>query len=309
YIKKDLANEFGASTKGRPKPLANMDVVQDLLHFLWACDEYTFRHPRVRVQLSFSLLILAYLGLRPGEFAVSSMNRDTNEGLKYKDVCLYLVPWSDGQTKIVMSIKIRNRKNHRNNDAESPSFLLYEDLENPFLCPVSHFCALAFADNAFTNIESPADLRALQKQSLNDTDPSRIHIRESMLEIPILRSTSRAGRVSDGEILGTGSLNYLLRNLGQRAGYKDVLTSYCFRRGFANELIEAVTAAQRRQRMGHQSDDTIVYYISNTSGVDSQSIVLHREQNKNLINAVRSMRLGCKQEAPVPHGSLLTHSR
>lgn len=144
-------------------------------------------------------------------------------------------------------------KNYTHN-LPSPSFLLYEDLNNPFLCPVSRSCALAFADDAFTEIKIPTHTRALQKQSLNDTDPGQTHIRQNMLEIPILRSTSRAGLLSDGEILTTG----------------------------ANELIEAVTAAQRRQRMGHQNDDTIVYYISNTPGVDSHSIVLRREQTRTL---------------------------
>lgn len=55
-----LTHSGEASTIGRLKPLASVSVIKDMLYFLWACDEYTFKHPRIRVQLSFSILIMLY---------------------------------------------------------------------------------------------------------------------------------------------------------------------------------------------------------------------------------------------------------
>lgn len=61
---------------------------------------------------------MTYLGLRPGEFVESSNHPQSNEGLEYKDVTLKVVPCEDGQVRLVLELSIRNRKNHRDNDAD-----------------------------------------------------------------------------------------------------------------------------------------------------------------------------------------------
>lgn len=117
YIERELVHNYDANTKCREKPLADIEVTKDLLYFLWACDEYCFKHPRVRVQLAFAILILVFTGLRPGEFVESSAWRGSNEGLKYKDVILQALPCTNGEVRFVLEIKLRNRKNHRENEA------------------------------------------------------------------------------------------------------------------------------------------------------------------------------------------------
>jgi len=301
YINRGLVTKHGASTKGRPKPLANIQVVKDVLYFLWACDEYVFKHSRVRVQLSFAILVMAYQGLRPGEFVESSAYRGSNEGLKYRDITLTAI-LSEGGIRWVLQVTIRNRKNHRNKESGSIVHLLTDQPGNPFLCPVTHYCALALADNAFAKIKSVDDLYKINRRA-------DIRIKPEEADVPIFRALTTAGQISNENILSVDSLDSLLVGLGRRAGYKVAVTAYCFRRGFRNTVVDKVTSVQRRQCMGHKSDDTFLNYISNRSGVDTQSIVLGRDQQTDIIDFVRSMAIKVNQSAPVPHGSRLTHAR
>lgn len=104
--------------KVREKPLANKPVVADLLHFLWACDEREFSHPRVRLQISLSMLLMLFLGLRPGEFVESSAHRKSNEGIVYKDLTLLYVVQEGGVQKFVVLLRLRYRKFGRGDDSK-----------------------------------------------------------------------------------------------------------------------------------------------------------------------------------------------
>lgn len=167
---------------------------------------------------------------------------------------------------------------------------------------------MAFADSAFVRVDSPARLESTRIRA-QIQGKTIIQMKPEIQDVPILRSLTQAGQISEANILSVDSLGALLIGLGHRAGYKNALTAYCFRRGFGNALLNAVTAVQRRQRMGHKSDDTFMHYISNRSGIDSQSIVLKRPQMTGVIEAMCSMRLDVNHAAPVPHGSLLTHAK
>ena len=80
-IEKDMPRSEQLSTKVREKWLASPPVVKDILHFMWVLDKHEFNHPRVRLQITLSMLILLYSGLRPGEFVESSAHRCSNDGL------------------------------------------------------------------------------------------------------------------------------------------------------------------------------------------------------------------------------------
>lgn len=109
-ISRTLVENFGASTKGRPKPLADVDLDRDVLYFLWVCDEYVFEYSRLRIQLAFAVLLLVYLGLRPGDFTESSAWRKSNEDLIYKDIELSAILCKDGLVRLVLKLNIKNRK-------------------------------------------------------------------------------------------------------------------------------------------------------------------------------------------------------
>ncbi|KAF1938833.1 hypothetical protein EJ02DRAFT_498470 [Clathrospora elynae] len=71
FIRKDLVHTQLVSTAARPKPVAPLPVAEDLIHFLWACDEYQEWHPQARLQMPFSILLMCSVGTCPGEFVES----------------------------------------------------------------------------------------------------------------------------------------------------------------------------------------------------------------------------------------------
>lgn len=70
------------------------------------------------VQISFYFLLAAFYGLRPGEVVESSTHRGSNEGLKYKDVELFLVRYDEG-LQYQLRICLRNRKFKRGKEGEA----------------------------------------------------------------------------------------------------------------------------------------------------------------------------------------------
>jgi hypothetical protein len=115
FIHQDLVRLGELSTAAKTKPVAPLPVAEDLIQFLWTCDEYQGMHPRVRLQLSFAILLMCSLGTRPGEFIESDAWKDTNEGLLYDDVEL-IYQDNDEYTGYLLKVRLRNRKGHRDND-------------------------------------------------------------------------------------------------------------------------------------------------------------------------------------------------
>lgn len=113
-----LGSTAGACQKQKPKPVAFLVDVKDLLFFLWNCDEYDYKHPRQFNQLSFSVILMANYGLRPGEVVESSQHRASGEGITYGDVDFSLTR-KDGRLIYVLTICLRFRKNHRNRESEA----------------------------------------------------------------------------------------------------------------------------------------------------------------------------------------------
>lgn len=105
-----MAITEGASWSADPKGLANFIVVEDIINYLWTCDEHIFKHPRERLQLAFAILVLGSLGMRPGELVQSNLYPGSNDGLKYKDCSLFV----DRDGKITMLIRRRLMKKKRN---------------------------------------------------------------------------------------------------------------------------------------------------------------------------------------------------
>ena len=71
---------------------------------------------------------------------------------------------------------------------------------------------------------------------------------------------------------------------------------------------EIVTAAQRQQLMGHANPNIFQTYISSMIGIDSQSVVLGRDQRMDLINNHSSMMLHRNLLAPMPPRSQLAET-
>lgn len=84
---------------------------------------------------------------------------------------------------------------------------------------------------------------------------------------------------------------------------------YAFPRGHVNKLDQTVSSVHRRQRIGHVSNDTMQYYISSVSGIDTQSIMHDRPLMQSLIDHLRSMANRHDAKAPVSNGFRLTDPR
>ncbi|KAF2680670.1 hypothetical protein K458DRAFT_256458, partial [Lentithecium fluviatile CBS 122367] len=260
YIK-DLGTTEGASTKKRSKPVAFYKDAEDTLSYLWRCDEYQYQHPRIRIQITWSILLEAFYGLRPGEMIESSTHRGSNEGIHYGDITLALTR-HEGALRYQIEIRLRNRKFKRGLEGE--------------------------------------------ERFLEPTAPSRgFLMREDKKILPVCRSLEGAA-VSNTKIVSASSLGTHLKDLGLRCGYKDPVSPYAFRRGFANGIEGNVSAQKTRRLLGHSDDSVFRAYSSSIVGIHTQNVVRGLPADQDHMDFVRGIAFHRDLTAPKPHRSLLT---
>ncbi|PIA93163.1 hypothetical protein CB0940_05062 [Cercospora beticola] len=303
YVNGGLAQR-GASREAMPRPVATPAVVIDILYFLWALDEHEFDHPRMRLQLSFSITLLLYFGIRPGEFIESSSHSGGNEGVFYGDLDV-MVLLHEGRRRFAIEVQLRNRKGVRGLRVKDTSMALLQEFERPELCPVAQLFALALADGAFEDVHSAADIRNIA------TPPpdvfQRLRVRESMKKVPVLRRLEGRGKATSQEKIATcKELGPVMEALGHRAGHRERFTPYTIWRGHGGLLDRAVSAARRQQRMGHANSQTFQHYLNKFSTIDGQSMVLGRPMEQDVLDRVASMASSVDVNAPEPAGASLT---
>ena len=114
----------------------------------------------------------------------------------------------------------------------SMTITLHENDECPALCAVTHFLALAFADDAFLHEGlTPENIYSLEPQEGRPV--IWIPFSPAVKGIPIFRSshlTANGVRVHPNKALSASTVNVWLKRLGQRAGFEHRLTAYCIRR-------------------------------------------------------------------------------
>ena len=112
--------------------------------------------------------------------------------------------------------------------------LLYEEDTMRSMCPVAHFMALALADGVFQDCTCFQDIEA--KELPPGSSLYKYRYKPEAKQRPILRSISPNGVVSENDILTYNCFNNMLKGIGQRAGYEDRLSAYCFRRAYAKAV-------------------------------------------------------------------------
>ena len=112
--------------------------------------------------------------------------------------------------------------------------LLYEETAMRSMCPVTHFIALALADGVFEDCNTFQDIENMKLQP--GSSFCKYRYKSDAKERPILRSISNTGLVSETDILSYNCFNNMLKGIGQRAGYEDRLSAYCFRRAYAKAV-------------------------------------------------------------------------
>ena len=137
-----------------------------------------------------------------------------------------------------------------------------------------------------------------------------------------MRNVRADGTISEDKIWSYDCFNLALRGVGQRAGYKENLSAYCFRRAFAhavqskyfnciskgdaaNARSGRATAPQLRTLSGHKGEETAQYYVSGFVGIDSQSIIHERDQRLELYKESSSVMANRNLLALKPHGATL----
>ncbi|KAF1840091.1 uncharacterized protein K460DRAFT_371308 [Cucurbitaria berberidis CBS 394.84] len=306
FILTDLVRRGLVSTSAHAKPIATYPVAKDILWFLIASDEHQTLHSRTRVQLVFLIQIMAFTGVRPGEVIESDAWPNSNEGLLYKDIDLVYSQNKDNPGWRI-NVRLRNRKGHREYKKHAPIIILCERPRQRWMCPVTWFLSLAFADNAFSDLVSYDDLE--NAKPIVGSEFYTAKYKPGVRERPVMRNALQNGTISDTRIWTYDSLNSILKNVGQRAGYQEKLSAYCFRRAFARAVEKVATALERRTLLSHNSDSTGQSYVSGFVGIDCQSIVLGEEQRPKLYDEASSMMAKRNLLAPRPSGSTLTEPR
>jgi hypothetical protein len=95
---------------------------EEILKFLWYCDEYTFTYSRIMIQLTFLIMVCSFWGLLPGENINLSTHRGFNEGIEYGDITPSLARHEKTDSLIYqIVIVLQNRKFGRHFKSEEYS--------------------------------------------------------------------------------------------------------------------------------------------------------------------------------------------
>lgn len=121
--------------------------------------------------------------------------------------------------------------------------VLYEEPLMRYMCPVTWFLSLAFAGNVFQDLSSHGDLA--KARPLAGSSLYRARYKKDTLDRPIMRNTQADGTLSADQIWTYNCFNTALRGVRQRAGYKENLSAYCFRRAFAH-AVQSQSSLHRR---------------------------------------------------------------
>ncbi|KAF7880459.1 uncharacterized protein EAF02_007305 [Botrytis sinoallii] len=288
FIKTSLAKSLGLSTKTRPKPIASLNDLQDILGYLWMNDPLNFLYERARVQIALLILILVYTASRPGAVIESHAYYMTGQSMRYKDIKFTLQQSPDGGRPLMSILFTFNlRKNERDDEGEVYKQQLFEDLASRDMCPITLFLALAFADDAFETVKN---IEELYDPSICSAKYIDVKFKESVLNKPLFRSNRSMEPTLDAESLTYQAFNHSLRKVAQRAGFKDIFTSYVIRRTSANVLNQHVTSAERGKILGHSNDKVFQNsYLASHSGIDLQSLTVGQDQRTQQINFARSL--------------------
>ncbi|KZM26465.1 hypothetical protein ST47_g2208 [Ascochyta rabiei] len=176
FVTKDLIPQGLLSTCARAKPLAPAAVAKDIIRFLFASDEYKHLHPRI---------------------LKSDAWYQTNKGLLYKDIEL-VRSWSSSHPGWRLHVKLRNRKGHCEYKKHAPVMTLYEEPLMRYMCPVTWFLSLAFADGVFEDMGTSDDLETVKPIPGNML--YRAKYKSEVLERPVIRGMRADKSISETRI-------------------------------------------------------------------------------------------------------------
>ncbi|OAT11875.1 FluG domain-containing protein [Blastomyces gilchristii SLH14081] len=303
FILGPLTDEYDLDLSTSYKPVVSVEDLIAILHYHWCVDTASVTHERYTLQNALLMLFIAYTSARPGALIESGCLRGSNEALCYKDIALRVVPNPDQPERhlLVMEVSLLFMKGKRGK-SQPTTYIFHERDDNLALCPVSHFIALALADDAFEarGIVSVEDILRVRVPAHRNS----LHLKwkADMLDVPVFRRamhTAEGVRISPDKALPYDILNQYLQRLGRNAGFENKLTPYCIRRGTANAVDTVATPSERNQIMGHSRADIFErYYISMKVKRDVQSAYLGCPPKESIIRTVGRFSLTRDPRAP-----------
>jgi hypothetical protein len=126
------------------------------------------------------------------------------------------------------------------------TIFFFTEVDDPIFCPITHLVSLALADGAFEAPSLTTAKRVFEHKVWGPVLCTPLRWKQEKLKTPIFR---RDERTSDRRIpsletaLPYSQFKDCLNRLGRTAGFKETLTSYCFRRGTANIVDRKLSVA------------------------------------------------------------------
>ena len=138
-----------------------------------------------------------------------------------------------------MTFKFSSRKNEHRDEPKFVELDFWEDRENPHLCPVVLFLALAFDDDAFELIHSPDQLSSASLAA--NVHEHELRFKDTLHNVPVFRSFNSPYpqcHSDERQVRGwsVSAIDNGIYSLGERAGYESRITPSCARRGAVNIL-------------------------------------------------------------------------
>ena len=122
----------------------------------------------------------------------------------------------------------------------SQTFTMYMD-HDVRVCPVLHLLAIAFEDQVLDKLESASEL--LHRQVPEGTRSLELPLRESILDEAVFRKRPSRSPLCGLVAESVDVLSRRLVDLGQVAGYRHNLTTYCMRRAVGNKIDGKTTSS------------------------------------------------------------------
>jgi hypothetical protein len=108
-------------------------------------------------------------------------------------------------------------------------------VDDPIFCPITHLLALAVVDDAFEAPSLTTPERIFKHKVWGPVLCTPLKWKQNKLKTPIFRREECfADEPALVRPLSYSQFRHCLNRLGVAAGFKERLTSYCFRRGTAN---------------------------------------------------------------------------
>ena len=120
------------------------------------------------------------------------------------------------------------------------TIFFFTEVDDSIFCPITHLVSLALADGAFEapSLQTPKQVFELKVWGPVSCTPLRW--KQEKLATPIFRR-------DNDDALPYSQFQEYLNRLGRAAGFKEKLTSYCFRRGTANVVDRKSSVTSRRK--------------------------------------------------------------